>query len=305
MTTELTKPTVVDGFYVGPVRAPRNRASAAFRAQTGGPAAAAARSIHDDETAQALGFRGGTVAGSIHLDQFPPLLVTAFTQRWFEAGSISLQFKNATVDAEEVVAFVGVPEAGTRQVPARMERTDGLLVAEGTAGLDEVEPTHLHAIDLRQSPPEELRILAGLRPGARLAPRTFTVDPEAQRERIEQSAMTEPLPWYTGPSPWGPPIVPPSSIVQLIRNGRDDFGPNIADAVGLFSAIELRFGAGPLRCGTTYQVSGEVVAVGASPKTEYVWYDSRATDDAGAVVVSMRMQLRWMKASSPLYQPAT
>jgi hypothetical protein len=304
MTTELTPLQVVDGFYVGPVRTPRNRASAAFRAQRGGPAANA-RSIHDDETAQALGFRGGTIAGSIHLDQFPPLLVAAFGEHWFETGSISLQFKNATVDAEPVVAFVGVPEGGARQVRARMERTDGLLVAEGTAGVDEVEPTHLHAIDLRPASEEALRILAGIRPGAKLEPRTFTVDAEAQRERVEQGAMTEPLSWYTGPSPWGPPIVPLSAIVQVIRNGPDDFGPNIKDAVGLFSAIELRFWAGPLRCGTTYQMRGEVVACGASPKTEYVWYDSRATDEAGTVVVSMRMQLRWMKASSPLYQPAT
>jgi len=50
-----------------------------------------------------------------------------------------------------------------------------------------------------------------------------------------------------------------------------------------------------------YEVTGEVVALGSSPKTEYVWYDTRAHDDSGRLVVSMRMQLRWMKASSPLY----
>ena len=44
-----------------------------------------------------------------------------------------------------------------------------------------------------------------------------------------------------------------------------------------------------------------MVAVGASPKTEYAWYDDAARDEAGDVVVSMRMQLRWMKGSSPLY----
>ncbi len=304
MSTETTEVRVVDGFYVGPVRTPRNRASAAWRERSGGAAerpASSARSIHDDQTAQSLGFRGGTIAGSIHLDQFPPVVMAAFSERWFEAGSISLAFKNATVDAEPVVASVRVPETGAHQVPARMERTDGLNVAEGTVGVGETEPTHLYAIDLRPSPSDELRLLAGIAPGSPIAARTFSVDAAAQRTRIEDGAMTEPLPWYTGRSPWGPPIVPPSAIVQLIRNGRDDFGPHIRDAVGLFSAIELRFGSGPLRCDTTYEVSGEVVAVGASPKTEYVWYDSRAVDTSGEVAVSMRMQLRWMKASSPLY----
>ncbi|MGH9046229.1 MAG: hypothetical protein ACRDVW_02830, partial [Acidimicrobiales bacterium] len=120
--------------------------------------------------------------------------------------------------------------------------------------------------------------------------------------RIEARSMTEPLDWYLGPSPWGPPIVNPSAIVELIRTGRDDVGPHIKEAVGLFSAIELRFVSGPLLCETPYTTSGEIVAVGASPKTEYVWYDSRATDDQGRMAVSMRMQLRWMKASSPLYR---
>jgi hypothetical protein len=299
MSTGTTEVKVTDGYYVGPVRTPRNRASTAFRAETG-ERGSAGRNIHDDATAQSLGFRGGTIAGSIHLDQFPPLLVAAFGERWFEAGSISLNFKNATVDNEPVVAFVALPE-GERQVAARMERTDGLLVAEGTVGLEETEPTHLHAIDLRPSPPEQLRMLAGIGPGSPIEARQFKVDGLAQKERIEGGVMTEPLSWYTGPSPWGPPIVPPSAIVQLIRNGRHDFGPHIADAVGLFGAIELRFTNGPLRCDTPYSVSGEVVAVGASPKTEYAWYDSCASDEAGNVVVSMRMQLRWMKGSSPLY----
>ena len=34
---------------------------------------AGAGSIHDDATATELGFRGGTVAGDIHMNQFPPV----------------------------------------------------------------------------------------------------------------------------------------------------------------------------------------------------------------------------------------
>ncbi len=226
--------------------------------------------------------------------------MAAFGQGWCSGGSISLAFKNATIDAEPVIAMVRLPEGPTTQVEARMEREDGMLVAEGTAGYGGSDPTYLHAIDLRPSPPDELRLLAGVEAGRPITERRFTVDSAEQRARIEQSAITERLDWYVGPSPWGPPIVNPSAIVQLIRNG-DDFGPHIKDAVGLFSAIELRFTDGPLLCDTAYRVSGEVVAVGASPKTEYVWYDSRATGEDGRVAVSMRMQLRWMKASSPLY----
>jgi hypothetical protein len=293
----------VEGWLRGPVRTPRNRATSEWQARLGRDTAArpARINIHDDATAQKLGFRGGTIAGSIHLDQFVPVLISAFGERWFQEGSISLLFRNATIDAEPVVAMVRLPEGPAPQVEARMERADGMLVAEGTAGCGGSDPTYLDAIDLRPAAPDELRLLAGIRAGSALTARTFTVDSATQRDHIEQSAMTEPLAWYTGPSPWGPPIVNPAAIVQLIRNGRDDFGSNVADAVGLFGAIEVRFHAGPLRCDTEYRVSGEIAAVGASPKTEYVWYDSRATSGAGEVGVSMRMQLRWMKASSPLY----
>ncbi len=115
----------------------------------------AATNIHDDETAQRLGFRGGTIAGSIHMDQFPPLLVEGFGPRWFETGSLSLQFKNATVEGEEVVAVIDAPSgASDEQVNAWTEGVGGITVAQGTAAVGEpTEPTYLHSLDLRLGDP--------------------------------------------------------------------------------------------------------------------------------------------------------
>ena len=62
------------GVWVGPVRKPRNSA------------ANEKGSIHDDAVAQKLGFRGGTVAASLHMEQFPPLLLHMFGPRWWECG---------------------------------------------------------------------------------------------------------------------------------------------------------------------------------------------------------------------------
>jgi hypothetical protein len=293
-----------DGFHRGPERAPQNRAFAEARRQTGAPAIPQATNIHDDTTAQALGFKGGTIAGSIHMDQFVPVLVEVLGQRWFETGSLSLAFQNATISGEPVIAMVGVASAGNDiQVPVRMERPDGELVAEGTASVGEPPvATHLHDIDLRPGDPSELRIIAGVTPGMKLPGHEVTLDPAHVRALVEAGAMTEPLYWYIGESPWGGSVANPSTLVQLLRNRPGDFGPNVAEAVGLFGAIEVRHHHGPVRFGEHYRVDGEVAAVGSSPRTEYVWYDTKATDTAGNVVASMRMQLRWMKASSPLYQ---
>jgi hypothetical protein len=276
----------------GPVRMPRNLA------------AGVAGSIHDDVTAKALGFRGGTVAGSIHMDQFPPLALRAFGNGWFEEGSLSLYFRHATTDGEPVCAFIEQPPRQRDvQVRAWATTSDDVVVAEGTAGWgDPPESSALRSRDLRPVDPAQLRILAGFKPGAELGQVTIKPNGERQRQRIEHDGMTEPLDWYTGPSPWGGPIAAPSAVVDLLyARLLDGVKRSMGDHVGLFGAIEIRFGSGPVFLDSTYRVIGEVVAVSQTPKTEVLWFDSRAYDASGKLAVEMRMMLRQLKQSSPLY----
>jgi hypothetical protein len=277
----------------GPIRRPRNLS------------AGVAGSIHDDATATALGFHGGTVAGSVHMDQFPPLALRAFGNGWFENGSLSLYFRHATTDSEPVRAFIEQPpRQHDVQARAWATTTGDVLVAEGTAGSGSpAEPSALRARDLRPVDPAQLRILAGLRPGDLLGDVTLEADGARQRQRIGQGGMTEPLDWYTGPSPWGGPIAAPSLIVDLLyRRLLDDVRPSMGDHVGLFGAIEIRFRSGPVFADGRYRVTGEVVALSHTPKTEVLWFDSRAFDADGELVAEMRMMLRQLKQSSTLYQ---
>jgi len=74
-------------------------------------------------------------------------------------------------------------------------------------------------------------------------------------------------------------------------------------AVGLYGAIEVRHISGPVFVEHDYEVSGSVLAVGQTPKTEYFWYESIMRDPAsGNAVASMMMMLRFMKASSKLWR---
>jgi hypothetical protein len=277
----------------GPVRTPRNLA------------AGVAGSIHDDATATALGFRGGTVAGSIHMDQFPPLALSAFGTGWFEDGSLSLYFRHATTDGEPVRAFIERPPR-QRDVQTRAWATtsEDVVVAEGTAGRGHpAETSALRSRDLRPVDPAQLRILAGVKPGMVLGDVALRPDGDRQRRRIDQDGMTEPLDWYTGPSPWGGPIAAPSAVVDLLyARLLDGARTSMGDHVGLFGAIEIRFWSGPVLLDTRYRITGEVVAVSQTPKTEVMWFDSRAHDPAGKLVADMRMMLRQLKQSSPLYQ---
>ncbi len=278
----------------GPVRRPRNLA------------ADMAGSIHDDDTASALGFRGGTVAGSVHMDQFAPLLIEAFGPTWFETGSLSLYFRNATTDNEPVQAFVERPPAGATDVQVRAWAIAGndVIVGEGTASIgNPAEPSALRSRDLRPVDPSQLRMLSQLKPGDSLGNLTLTASAERMRSSIRQGAMTEPLDWYTGSSPWGGPVASPSAIVELLfgrllADTKDKMGPH----VGLFGAIEIRFHHGPVLIDHTYAVTGEIVALSQTPKTEVLWFDSRALGQDGALIAEMRMMSRQMKLSSPRYQ---
>jgi hypothetical protein len=282
----MTDVVVRDGVIVGPIRQSVNQAQRIKN------------SIHNDAVASKLGFRGGTVAGSIHLELFPPLLLEAFGERWFERGTLSMNFRNPTTDREPVRAFVAQPSRPTDvQVNVHIERDDGLLIGEGTASVGDVtEPTALGAIDLSRFEVGELRILDGVSAGDVIDEADVTMHAELQTARLP--VITEPLERYSGDEP----VASPNTLVHhLYEHPSRTVGGNAGRAVGLFGAIEVRHINGPLILNRTYRVGGRVVAVGQSPKTEYVWFESYADDSSGKRIAEMRMQLRWMKASSELY----
>jgi hypothetical protein len=295
MTLEATLNDVVertaDGVLVGRLRAPTNLA------------ANAKGSIHDDATAQRLGFRGGTVAGSVHMQQFPPILVRAFGPRWFETGSLSCYFRNATTHGEPVRPYVRVPRgAADEQVEVWAERDTGVRVLDGTASVgNPAEPSLLRQRLANPAPARgELRILAHLQPGLEL-PAVPTRVTAADAER-SLAVITEPLEWYRGASPWGGPVLHPGSVIRVMRPVERGMDIRRNKAVGLFGALETRHLRGPVFLDHDYEVSGRLLQLGETPKSEFLWYESTLAEPRGGpAVASMIMMLRFMKASSPLW----
>lgn len=263
-------------------------------------------SIHDDATAETLGFRGGTVAGDVHMNQFPPVLVRVFGNEWFEKGHLSLNFRNATVDLERVQAFVEPAVPGANQTRVWMEREDGLLVCQGTAGLGDYSASELRAKDLRPCDPSELRILGGLHAGLSLGEYDVFTSPEKQFKRFDTKVISDPLDWYRHGSPWGECVAAPCTILEYLwaypmQGMRQHVGE---DYVGLFGAMEVDHVNGPFLMNRDYHLVSEVVSVGQSPQTEIVWYETKAFDQSGTEVVRLFMQSRVMKASAAAYADA-
>ena len=285
--------TIKEGYMYGAWRAPVNIWQGA------------ADSIHTDEIAQKIGMRGGTIPGTIHLNLFPPLLIKLFGQRWFEKGSLSIYYTFATLDREEVRAVLELPPEGAEDVQLRacVETPDGKTVARGTVDIGEPEEvSYIRKIPLESSPPEELRILAKMKPGTELPAQEDVVFTQKQLDNALES-ITDPIDWYKGSSPWGPSILNPSSMYSALM--MDVTGDRVGQAVGFFGATELHNVNGPIKAGVSYRTTGRIVCVGASPKTEFIWMDSELYEkDSGKLVADMRHMNRLMKASSPLYQEA-
>lgn len=264
---------------------------------------AGAGSIHDDSTAAELGFRGGTVAGDVHMNQFPPVLIRVFGNEWFERGNLSLGFKNATVDQEKVRVFARPRVSGEQQVEVWMEREDGLLVCSGTAAIGDHSQSELRRKDHRPCEPDQLRILNRLHAGMSLGRYEVFTDPAKQFGRYDTGVISDPLDWYRNPSPWGEPVAAPCTILEFLwAYPMRGMQPHIGEAVGLFGAIEIGQVNGPLLMNRKYQLESEVICVGQSPQTEYVWFETLARNEQGDVVATMLMQSRVMKASSPEYR---
>ena len=259
--------------------------------------------IHDDDTAQKLGFDGGTVAGSLHMEQFPPLLVRHFGEDWWRHGNLSMYFKKATFDGDPVRAFL--ESVSDNQARVWMENEAGDLVMSGTAALGEDPNSELRNRLQNVRPPTDLRMLSKIEPGKPSKDLLVTVEHKAIDERLK--VITEPMSLYTDnpadQKTWGGRVLPVAPFVHLFRLLELEIAPINGPYVGLYGAIEMQYLNGPVLSNTQYQVNGHAVAVSESPKTEVLWYEATLSDPQSGLPVARMIKMdRLMKDASPLWQ---
>ena len=255
----------------------------------------APNSIHNDAVASKLGFKGGTVPGSVHMDQFVPMLLQAYGDRWFETGDISLYFTQATVDAEPVRA-VATP-SGLRTRLTLFNEADA-LICRGTASAGAPDSlSELSQVFQSQAAvdPASLRILAAYKVGDEIE--GIPVRLEVEKLNDSLARITEPLAIYSEQH-----VLPPSHMVSLSHQVRPRVMEKVGKSVGLFGALEVRHYRGPLKAGVDYVARTKLLKFAESPKAEGVWYDVVISDPrTGLDLGCVQYFLRFMKASSPLY----
>ena len=293
---------IKEGKILGGWRAPENL----IRAST--------TSIHDDGVAQSVGMRGGTIQGTIHLSMFAPLAQKLFGDRWFEQGTISIYYTFATIDKEEVRAIVELPPDTTEemlpiatkdvQVKVWAEMKNEQQIMTGTLSIGSPnEPSYLQAAELKNSKPEDLRILARYKVGDELPSREILLTQEEANGRLKR--ITDQLEYYKGndTSPWENAILCPTDMFEAMALGFEHGNTEEFKAVPFYGATEIRNINGPALIGIPYIAKGKFVCIGASRKTEYFWLDSTLEEkETGKIVASQRLLYRFMKAGSPLYE---
>ena len=269
-------------------------------------------SIHDDATAQKLGFKGGTIEGPTHFSQFAPLGERLWGRAWFETGCLSAHYRSVCYEGEEVQAILSKPLPGTSQCQIQMVKRDGTEVLRGTASVG--EPHAATALETRLGELKPLTdpvILRDVKVAqtSKRQPVRMAFDqsmgdlyPFSLRQKL--TVITESSPYYSGAdNPWHKPIIPMEMLSVLFQyRSKDDPLPARGPAVGLFADQEIRLVKGPLFVDEDYEVEREVIALSGSRRTESAWIKTRVFDKANTVVATMLLNMATLKESYAPYE---
>lgn len=293
-----------DNLLVGPWRSPKQM----LHAQVYDSHA----SIHDDATAQKLGFQGGTIEGPTHFSQFAPLGERIWGQAWFETGCLSAHYRNPAFEGEEVQAHIEKPKPGQTICAIGMTKRDGTEILRGTASIGgDGSETALSRRLGELKPLADPVILADLKVGMKTPRQAVKMDFDQHMGDLYPFSLADKLKVITEPSayysqelnPWGRAIIPMEMLSVLFQyRAREDRLPVRGPTVGLFADQEIRLLRGPLFPGETYFAEREVVALSGSRRTESVWMRTTVFAKDDRPVATMLLNMASIKDSYANYE---
>ena len=260
-------------------------------------------SIHDDSTAQGLGFKGGTIEGPTHFSQFDPLCHAIWGDEWFAHGCISAHYRSPVFEGEEVRAIL--TRQSDRRADITMAKRDGTEVLKGTVSIGpEHPPTALDERMAGLAPLEQPVLMAEAAVGAKTGRIPVRMDLGQHMGDLYPFSLADKLERMTEPSEIYREIIPFEMVSVLVNSiAREQPFPVRGPSVGLFADQEIRMLRGPLKVGQQYEVEREIVALSGSRKTESMWVLSRVfvTGDKSPVA-TMLLNTATLKPSYADYE---
>lgn len=261
-----------DGRIIGPWRKPANM----LQAQTYDNHA----SMHDDATAQKLGFKGGAVEGPTHFSQFAPLGEALWGERWWKEGCASAHYRTMVFDGEAARAIAEEPVDGVAKIT--MEKEDGTEVLRGTLSIGGAGPTALTKRLGELTPLEQPVILRDVKVGMRQARHPVSMGADQNMGDLYPFSLADKLKKITEPSRGYAEVIPMEMISVLLQySSRRPGWPVKGPAVGLFADQEIRLIDGSLLVGRDYEIEREVVFLSGSRRTESMWVRTTVFEPGG------------------------
>lgn len=261
-------------------------------------------SIHDDATAQKLGFKGGTIEGPTHFTQFEPLAFALWGERWFREGCLSVHFRAPVFEGEEVRATIEADTAMPSRAKARMERLDGTEILTGSIEVGTGNgPTALEQRLASLAPLVDPVVLRDVHVGLTSQRIPVRMGADDHMGNYYPFTLAQKRLRMTETSDRFATAIPMEMISVLIqhRAGEDRF-PVRGPHVGLFADQEIRLIDGPLEVGADYEVEREIVGLSGSKRTESMWVKSRVYRPGGtSPVAEMLLNSAIMKESYATY----
>ncbi len=261
-----------DGRLIGPWRKPANM----LQAQTYDNHA----SMHDDATAQKLGFKGGAVEGPTHFSQFAPLGEALWGERWWKEGCASAHYRSMVFDGEAARAIAEEPVDGVAKIT--MEKEDGTEVLRGTLSIGGAGPTALTTRLSELKPLDQPVILRDVKVGMKQPRHPVRMGADQHMGDLYPFSLADKLKKITEPSSGYAEVIPMEMISVLLQySSRRPGWPVKGPAVGLFADQEILLIDGPLLVGADYEIEREVVFLSGSRRTESMWVRTTVFEPGG------------------------
>jgi hypothetical protein len=248
-------------------------------------------SIHDDETAQSMGFRGGFVPGSTVGQAAIPGILARYGRHWMEGGWYTFKFVRPVYIDEEVREVAeAVPDEA--DISLRVESRDGRLCCDGSAGLGATVPW---------DPAED-----GLRGADEFFP-AMTIGapcPESEMLVLQEDvvpmleAAGDETGWYGDVSPWGAGLIPPERLMNAALDASraeikaDDTVRNPGMWAEHALAVEQ-----PMFLGQRYVLTEHLADKGLSGRTAFISFEFEVTDGSGQRCAVGRHKIKWIRTS--------
>lgn len=251
-------------------------------------AAAEKGSIHDDDAAARLGFRGGFVPGSVVGTAAMPAIVAAFGSQWMEGGWYSFTFVSPVYvndDVREVAARAG------DSIHLQVVDRSGRLCCNGEAGLGTRLPW-----DASQDGTGDTEVLPGIQIGHTFKPIEF--EPQTAECVGTVTSAGDETPWYREQSPWGGPLVPPEYLhvvaLHLVSGPEQPHTPRPVGVrgPGMWATHDLVVHA-PLLAGDKYTMREKVADKGRSGRTVFLTYEFEVFSGT-RLVAHGRHKAKWL-----------